>query len=264
VLAPGAGARVGAGRTVLVRWRATNPERLALTAIIDYSRDGGRTWRPIFVGPNKGHALLQSFFFTASRRARVRVRINDGFNETDARSRVFIALGAPPQVTILTRLVRRMHFAGDARLQLTGLAVDQAAQVLTGRRLRWFDGPFLLGTGSAISAGPLPPGVNHIRLVARDPSGRTGSATLTVTVNPVALPFLKLTVPEHISRHSKKLKLRAGASIPAMLTIGRRRFQLGNLRTISVPITPGRTPLLLHLSVIADGITTPFAARITR
>ncbi len=264
VVAPATGARVGAGRRVLVRWRATNPEHLALTAIVDYSRDGGRTWRPIFDGPNKGHALLQSFFLTASRHARVRVRISDGFNQSDARSGVFIALGAPPQVTILTRLIRRMHLAGDARLQLTGQAVDQTAQVLTGRRLRWSDGPFLLGTGSAISAGPLPAGINHIRLVARDPSGRAGSATLNVIVNPVALPFLKLTIPKLVSRRSKRLKLRAGASIPATLTIGRRRFQLGNPRTISVPIAPGRGQLLLHLSVIADGITTPFAARITR
>ena len=265
IFAPRAGAHLGARRTVLVRWKATNPEHLALTAYIDYSRNRGRTWRTIFAGPNKGRASLQSFFFTASRHGRVRVRINDGFNETDAVSGQFTAAGAPPEVAILTRLARGMHFAGDAHLQLTGQAVDQAAQNLTARRLRWFDGPFLLGTGSAISAGPLPAGVNHIRLVARDPAGRTASATLTVTVSPVNLPFLKLKIPNHVSRHARKLTLRADASIAATLTIGRRSFRLGTKPTnFSLPISRGKTSLLLHLSVSADAITTPFAALITR
>ena len=265
VLSPRAGARVGARRTVLVQWKATNPEHLALTAMVDYSRNGGRTWRTVFVGPNRGRVSLESFFFTASRNARVRVRVNDGFNETNVVSGVFTALGAPPQVTILTRLARGTRFPGDARLQLTGQAVDQAAQLLSAGRLRWFDGPFLLGTGAAISAGPLPAGVNHIRLVARDPAGRTASATLTVTVNHVNLPFLKLTIPNHVSRGAGKLTLRGAASIPATLTIGRRSFRLGTKSTdFSLPISRGKAPLLLHLSVTADGITTPFAALIAR
>lgn len=265
VLAPAAGARVGADRTVLVRWKVTNPEHLALTAIIDYSRNDGRTWRTIFVGPNKDRASLARFIFTASHDARVRVRINDGFNETTAVSAKFTALDAPPQVTILTRIARRARVPGDARLQLTGQAIDQAAQVLKARSLQWFDGPFSLATGSAISAGPLPPGVNHIRLVARDPSGRTGSATLTVTVNRVTLPFLKLTIPKHASSHADKLTLRGAASIPATLTIGRHHYQLGTKkRNLTLSISRGRTPLLLHLTVTADGIATPLATQITR
>ncbi len=265
LLSPRAGAKVGAGRTVLVRWRSTNPEHLPLTVVLDYSRNGGRAWRTIFVGPDNGRIALDSFFFTASKDARVRVRVSDGFNETEAVSGRFTALGAPPQVAILTRFSKRIRLAGDARVQLTGTAIDQQAQVLKGRSLRWFDGPFLLGTGTAISAGPLPAGVNHIRLEARDPTGRTASAALTISVSPVKLPFLKLRIPGHVGRGARKLTFRGAASIPAVLRIGGHSFKLSTkARSFTLRISRGRTPLLLALSVTTHGVTTPFAVKVTR
>jgi hypothetical protein len=265
VLAPRAGAGVGGRPTVLVRWSATNPEHLPLTAYVDYSTNRGRSWRTIFVGPNTGRVALESFFFTASRAARVRVRISDGFNETLAVSRVFTALGAPPQVTISTALGPKMRFPGDAELQLSGTAVDQAMQTLSGRQLTWYDGPFRLGTGPNISAGPLPAGVNHLRLVARDPAGRTGSAALTVKVSPVSLPFLKLRIPAHASSRATSLPLRGSASISTTITIGTHRFRLsGRPGRFSLPIRRGSAPLLLEIEIKAAGVMTVFAARLDR
>lgn len=265
VLAPRPGARVGGRGTVLVRWKATNPEHLALTVYVDYSSDAGRTWSTIFGGPNTGRAALPSFYFVASRSARLRVRVSDGFNQPAALSGRFVALGAPPEVTITTDLARGTPVAGDARLQLSGNAVDQGGQTLAGPQLRWFDGPFLLGTGAQISAAPLPPGVNHLRLVARDPTGRTASAGLTVVVSAVRLPFLRLRIPPRVRPRAGRLRLQGSSSIPATLTIGRHNFRLtGKPRTFNLLIAPGRGPLLLALSVSAEGITTPFAARITR
>jgi hypothetical protein len=150
-------------------------------------------------------------------------------------------------------------------VQLSGTAVDQDAQTLTGRQLRWYDGPFLIGTGAQISAGPLPPGVNHLRLVARDPSGRTASASVTVTISAVRLPFLALTIPKHAGRKARSLSLRGSARIPTTVTIGRDRFRLTTkTKTFVLPISRGRTPLLLHVSVAAAGLMTPYAAIVTR
>jgi hypothetical protein len=250
---------------VVVRWTSTNPEHLALTATIDYSRDGGRSWRTIFVGPNTGRVSLESFFFTASLAARIRVRVNDGFNETSAVSGTFVAVGARPQVTIETQFAPTMREAGDGQVQLSGSAVDQAARPLSGRHLRWFDGPFLLGTGSEISAGPVPAGVNHIRLVARDSGGRTASASVTVTASAVRLPFLKLSIPKHAARSVGTLTFRASASIPTTLTIGRHRFKLRKkAKNFKLPIGRSARPLLLELSATADRLATPFAVRVTR
>ena len=166
VLSPSRGSRVGGRGNVLVRWRDTNPEHLKLRVAIDYSRDNGRTWRTIFAGRDRGSFPLPSFAFTASQNARVRVRVNDGFNAVAAVSGRFTALGAPPQVTITSRFAPGMTVAADAGLQFTGRALDQTAHTLSGRSLRWYDGSILLGYGSPLNAGPLPAGVNHIRCTA--------------------------------------------------------------------------------------------------
>jgi hypothetical protein len=265
VLAPRAGGCIGQGRNVLVRWRATDPESLSLTASVDYSLNDGRSWRTIYGGPNTGKASLPSNYFTASTHARVRVRINDGWSDTDAISQEFTAIGTPPSVTIQTAFAKGMRLAGTAEIQLQGSAVDQAAQALTGRHVKWYDGPFLLGTGADLTAGPLPAGVNHIRLVARDQAGRTASATLTITVNPFRLPFLKLKIPKHASRTTHKLTLRGSAALPLTLTIGRHHYRLTHkAKNLTFPISRGSTPLLLRVTVTSAGVSTPFAVRVTR
>ena len=89
---------------MVVRWRATNPDHQNLTASVDYSRDDGRSWKTVFIGPNTGHASLPGSYLEGSRSARVRVRVNDGFNESVAVSSRFTVLDAPPQVTIAKTL----------------------------------------------------------------------------------------------------------------------------------------------------------------
>ena len=86
VLAPRAGARLGGGRSVTLRWRATDADRDALTVHVEYSLSGGGTWRTVFVGPNHGTARLPASFLGRTTRAVIRVRANDGFNEAHAKS----------------------------------------------------------------------------------------------------------------------------------------------------------------------------------
>ena len=264
VLAPTSGARAGAGPTVLVQWSAASPEHLPLTASVDYSDDGGRSWRTIFIGADRGRVSLPSFYFPGSRDGRVRVRVNDGFNETAAVSAAFTAAGAPPQVSIVSP-GPRTQLSGDATLQLAGEAFDQQLRSLSGHSLQWFDGAVPLGSGATISAGPLPPGANRIRLVARDAAGRTASATIVVNVTPVKVPFLNLTIPARVSSRASQLTLLASSAVPAKLTISGRSFDLTRTpKRLIVPIMPGQSPLLLELRATANGTSTPFAAEITR
>jgi hypothetical protein len=261
VLAPRRGARVGRGGKVKVRWRATDRSHTALTASIDYSRDGGRSWHTVFVGPSRGKASLPSFYLAASRAARVRVRVSDGFNETAAVSPVFGTVGAKPQVAIEKTLT---SVAGDARLQLSGQAFDASMRELRGNSLRWFDGPFAIGRGAAISAGPLPPGKNLIRLVATDSAGRAGTAHARVVVRPVRLPFLKLGIPKQVPGAARKLVFSASSAVPATLTIGKTRFKLGlKKKRFSLPIRRG-APIMLRLTATAAGTQTPFAVLVRR
>lgn len=266
VLAPRRGTRVAGRGRVRVSWRTSGTPRRPLRASVDYSRDGGRHWRTLFIGPDRGRAALPAFYLAASRRARVRVRINDGFDEAAAVSAPFAAAGAAPKVTIERPLAR---VDGDARLALAGQAIDQDLRALHRRRLRWFDGPFPLGRGAEISAGPLPPGKNRIRLAATDAAGRTGTAHVTVKVQRVNLPFLKLRIPKSVPRSARQLSLRATSAIPAKLSVDGHMFRLKARRRarvtsrIRIPIRRG-APLLLRLAVTAEGAQTPFAAVVRR
>ena len=188
--------------------------------------------------------------------------MNDGFNETGRVSGRFVALGAPPQVSIAHTLA---VIPGDATLSLSGEAYDQALRKLGGRRLRWFDGTSALGTGTSIDTGPLPPGANRIRLIARDAAGRTAAAAITVTVAPVSLPFLKLSVPKRLSRRARALTLTASSSLPASLTIGRATAALGpRASRLRLHVAPGSSQLLLRATVTAAGTRTPFALAVSR
>jgi len=66
-----------------VRWRTRATEKLRREATIEFSPDG-RTWRPIWMGPDRGKAVVSSAGLPRSRRARIRVLVSDGFNQAQA------------------------------------------------------------------------------------------------------------------------------------------------------------------------------------
>ena len=90
VLAPGRRARVGRKRETVVRWRAHRRRPRQAADQVDYSVNDGRSWEPVYLGGDAGSARLPSEAFAGSRRARIRIRANDGFNESSA------PLGAVP------------------------------------------------------------------------------------------------------------------------------------------------------------------------
>ncbi len=265
VLSPTSGARVGRDRSVIVRWSTKDREHVRLKVAIDYSRNGGHSWRTIYAGADNGHASLPSFYLTASHHARLRVRVNDGFNETIATSRVFTALGAPPRVSILTRFAHNASVAANAPVALLGGAVDQLAHTLSGHSLHWYDGAISLGYGPSIETGPLPSGVNHIRLVARDSAGRTATASLTLTVAPLALPGLTLKFPRRVSAKARKFTFSGSASTPATLTISHHAYTLKPTQTsFTLQIPRSGRPSQLAASVSSEGEVTPFAVEVIR
>ncbi len=270
VVAPAAGSRVGGTRPVIVTWRSTNPEHLsaaALSASIDYSANGGKRWRTIWIGGNTGRVTLPGFAFARSTAAIVRLRVNDGFNETPAASARFTVLDPPPEVSILApQIGGGGTIAGDAPVQLEGDAWDAQLQELGGTRLTWYDGNTRLGTGDSLLAGPLPPGINVIRLFARDPAGRIGIATRKIDAYRVALPFLHLQVPASIAAGTDALTIGATSALPATLSAGSRAVRLAPAVAgrLQLPVKPGATPLIVRLAITANGIQVPFAVRVAR
>jgi hypothetical protein len=255
IRAPRGGDRTGAKRTAEVRWSATDGDGDRLLASVDYSLDDGKEWRSIFAGPNSGRAEIPSYLLTASKRARVRVRVNDGFNEGQAVSERFTAVGAPPIVRIVSP-AKRTEVAGDADLYLSGEAFQDAGTPIGAKGLTWFDGKRSLGRGAQLSVSGLRPGKRTLRLVARDRHGRTGSASVSVRVLRARPRFLVVRGPTRLRRTARTLSLRIASSVPATLTAGGRRFAVSpRTSRLTIPIRPGSKPLNLPLTLRAGAST---------
>ncbi|MHB8657097.1 MAG: cadherin-like beta sandwich domain-containing protein [Solirubrobacteraceae bacterium] len=262
---PTAGATVGGGRAVTVRWRATDADHRPLRAKVDFSGDDGRHWQPIYIGPNRNRAVLGSGLLSRSRQARVRIRINDGFNETARISPRFTSRGAPPAVHIFNPIPGAITSAG-AFLYLNGVAADDAGHILGGRSLRWFDGGRPIALGATASYFGLGPGRHTIRLVATDRYGRRGVASVSIGLGSARVTFLVLRAPARVGRRARSVTLIVAASLQgATLTVGGRRFRVSrNPRRIKVPVRPGGSVLTLRLTLADGGPVTTRVLKIRR
>jgi hypothetical protein len=84
---------------ILVTWHTERGSKAPRTVKLDYSVDGGRAWRPIFMGPDRGRVSLRPQLLATSRHARIRVRVSDGFNEVSAVSAPFRTRGFRPMAS---------------------------------------------------------------------------------------------------------------------------------------------------------------------
>ncbi len=256
VVAPHARASVGRGHSVVVAWKAADADGNALDTTIDYSFDGGSSWRTIFSGARPGRVALPSTFFAGSRKARVRVRVNDGWNTAEAVSAPFIAVGRPPAVTISTP-VPRERIRHDTALNLAGAAYDDRGRPIPASRLEWFDGVIRIGRGPQGVVFQPTAGLHAIRLIARDAHGRVGSASVRIRVLAVAPHLLDLRAPAYVGHRATRLTFSVATTIPATLIAEGRRYAVGRtLRRIQLSIRPGRAILRVRLRLAAGGKVT--------
>ena len=178
-----------AGTFTTISWKASSPGNLPLMVKVDYSPDGGQTWKPVYFGHNTGQAILQSGFFQASTAGLARVRASDGFNETTAESPMFTAKGVGPDVRILSPRPGEQSRSAAA-LYLSGEAYDDRGMPIGGSQMEWLANNLSLGTGASLSVANLAPGTWTITLRATDWTGRLGSTSLEVTITGCALPLI--------------------------------------------------------------------------
>jgi hypothetical protein len=251
-----------------IRWRASDADHDTLQARVEYSSDGGATYRQIASGPNHGRVQLPARLLSRSKRARVRVRVNDGFRETAATSRAFRSPGGAPVVQILSPR-RGARQPNDAPLVLRGQAFDDVNGSLTGKRLRWYVGRKLVGTGTQTAPVGLRAGRHRVQLLARDRFGRVGRAAITVHLTAARPAFLVLKAPASVSRSARSVALKVASTLRARLTVrggrGTQRARVSRrTRTVRVVVKPGRSPLALRLTLVAGGRSTPATIAIAR
>jgi hypothetical protein len=255
VRSPRTGSLVGGGARsrLTVRWTATDPDRDPLDVTIEYAANGRSGWRSIFSGASRGSATLPGRFLEHATGARIRVRVNDGFNESVARSGPFRAEGAPPSARIILPATSKLPAPG--RTQLQGSGLDDRGRALRGASLTWFAGKRRLGRGERLRAR-LSAGRVTLRLVARDRFGRVTTAVRRLNVAPVQIQLSTLAGPERVSPKAKTMKITVATSTPATLRVGARRFAVrtrSRQLAIPLPAKPKTGILKVTLSVTAKG-----------
>ena len=256
IVEPRGGTRVGNGRTVIVRWTASDANGDSLQAKIDYSTDRGSSWQAIVTGATRGRAVLPTSLFSGSKKARIRVRVSDGFNETAAVSGIFTVVARKPTVRIHSP-ARRQRLPGDTTLFLEGEAYDDRGTVLRGKRLTWFDGERKLGVGERLSVSGLRPGMRILRLRADDGRGGVANAFVRVQLTSTRPHLLSLKAPDFVKTSARTVALTIATTVPATLQVGGQTFKVGpKAKRISVRVKPGRQRLELALKLSAGRTNT--------
>jgi hypothetical protein len=235
---------------VLVRWSAKDADPGDhLTTAVQLSLDDGKSFRTFFVGRAKGSVVLPSVLFTKTAKARVRVRVDDGFILADLTSQPFAMPGARPRLRI-TDPIGGASVRADALLYLRGEAIAAGLRRLSGGALRWFDGGRQVGTGAATSVGGLSPGRHVLRLVAHD-GKRSASAIVRVNIVRVRPQFLALSAPAKIGKGTREILLRVAASVSSKLTVNGEVVGTAGpaAKTFRVGVRPGAKALTLAVGL---------------
>jgi hypothetical protein len=256
VLAPLSGRHVGRG-ALLIRWAASDPDRDALQATVDFAANGRSDWRAVFTGASTGAVAIPGSFFARSSAGRIRIRVSDGFGEARAQSGSIRTDGTPPTARIITPQLTRIRGRGRTLLSANGL--DDRGNALSSSAFTWFDGRRRLGRGATLRV-VLPPGRVALSLRARDRFGRVTTVRRGLTVDPVRLELANLTAPARVSAGATSIRVTVATSLAATLRGGGKRFTVGaksKTLTIPLPRSPRRGVLKLNLTFAAHGARQP-------
>jgi hypothetical protein len=263
LLSPAAGTRLSGASINMVKWQAQDADGNPLSVRVEYSTDGGKTYRVLTTGVTADHVALPGSFFSRSNDARVRVRVNDGFNEAIAVSGPLQAEGTLPVVHI-SEPASGIHSRNDVALRLVGSAYDDAGRLLPSDALKWYDGDHFLGRGRQLSAFDREPGRRTIRLVARD-EDREATASVDVHIDAVTPIFIGLKIPSTVDQREDEMRIVLGSSIPGVVVVGDRGYPVETKpKELKVVIPKGKEDLTLPLVLVAQGKTVTYVARVKR
>lgn len=178
------GGEVLTGSTGQITWSATDQDGDPLHYLLQFSSDGGKTWRVLATGLTDSKYDLSLNRTEGTTKGLVRILASDGFNSAEDRSNATFTIPEhAPEPTISTDTDKL--YVGDQTIILRGSALDADEGLLADSKLKWssnLNGQ--IGTGGALSvnAKALQEGVHLITLTATDSTGKIGTATINMQV----------------------------------------------------------------------------------
>jgi len=173
------------GRTVEVRWTASDPDGDSLRYAVQYSGDGGATWRSLVAGWASTTYELDLSRIPGTHQGLIRVLATDGFHTAqDQSDATFTVATHPPETLILTPDDNAVFF-GNQGIVLRGSGYDNEDGTLADANLTWssdLNGNLGAGRQLSVDASTLREGTHAITLTARDSDGGTGTSTIRARI----------------------------------------------------------------------------------
>jgi hypothetical protein len=182
ITAPIAGVTWPAGSPQVITWNAHSPAGLALTALVQYSPDGGTNL--ITLGRDiKGSSLtVDPDQLAGSPNAWIYVQVSDGMNTASTQVGPFIVAPKPPVAQIISPANHSM-ITGHVPITLQGTAYDRQETLTNGQFIWSSDKEGLLGSGKALTLiNGLNPGQHTLTLTVIDSQGRKAVAQEVIQV----------------------------------------------------------------------------------
>jgi uncharacterized repeat protein (TIGR01451 family) len=173
------------GPTTVVSWNANDTDGDPLTYELDYSIDGGSSWRGIAANLTSTSYTVDLSRYPGSSQTLYRVIASDGFRSAEDRSNAVFTTPTQAPAASITTPGPNSIFVGDQVVTLAGIAFDAEDGLIEGDQLVWssnLNGALGSGSSLSISAAVLQEGTHTITLTAKDGTNRTGTATVLIKV----------------------------------------------------------------------------------
>jgi hypothetical protein len=183
---------------LLGQWTASDADGDALTYDVQFSSDGGQTWKTLALGWPNLTFPLDPADLPAGTNMFLKVVASDGINRSSAQStNAFTVANHVPFVTIVTPATNA-SFIGSVPIVFEALAGDQDDGLLPGTNVTWTSsldgwlgqGLVLGGNGAKLSAGK-----HWITVTAIDSAGATNSAAVPITISRYTAPIIENAKP---------------------------------------------------------------------
>ena len=180
------GPALPASGPVTLAWTSSDSDGDPLTYNLQYSFDGGATWRLLVTGIKEKSYTIDSAELEGTQGQSTgifRVTANDGVLTASATSDTFSVGGKVPRARIASPVDGSQTIYGQL-VAFEGYGEDFEEGTLTDEKLTWTsDRDGFLGNGRLVHSALLSAGTHQITLQVADAEGQTGSASITIVVS---------------------------------------------------------------------------------
>ena len=178
-----------------VQWQASDADNDPMTYLLQYSADGGATWRPLSGIINNRSATVDPAKLPGTTQGKFRVLASDGVNTGQGTSNGAFTMADKAPVARIESPAAGAHYIPGQPVALIGQAMDVEDGALTGNALQWTSNlSGALGSGQMLHVTDLPEGLHTITLTAQDTGGHHVAKSVTILVadldTAVYLPLL--------------------------------------------------------------------------